>query len=89
MKIFLNKLLITENHYRLIMYLFTKESLPLLSAYEVYNFTWDEEEFLDTLFLIEKIEFFNKKVKLDEVCDFDIFVEEQLKILFLLKSQLS
>ena len=61
-KKFFDEKKITEKNYRLIMYLYTKESLALLSAYEVYLLTHNEEEFIDTLFEIEKIEFFGKPI---------------------------
>jgi len=53
--------IITENHYKLIMYLFTKEHLPLLSVFEVYKLNQDEKEFIDSIYVIEKIEYFNNR----------------------------
>eukprot|EP01017_Pseudomicrothorax_dubius_P044527 TRINITY_DN7537_c0_g1_i3.p1 TRINITY_DN7537_c0_g1~~TRINITY_DN7537_c0_g1_i3.p1 ORF type:complete len:1239 (-),score=274.19 TRINITY_DN7537_c0_g1_i3:62-3778(-) len=84
------KKMITSRQFNSFLYLFMKEDVAVLSAYEVYLLNSDLEEFLDTLFLIEKISFLKADAILEEIREeFDEIVEKQLKILYSLRSYLN
>jgi len=74
---------ITEKQNKLYMYLYTEEDVSLLAAYEVYQFTKDENEFIDTLLLIEQFQYFENDTKfLNDISEFTETVQEQFKIIY-------
>lgn len=59
--------LIAEKMFNILLYLYMEEDLSVLSAFEVYLYNGDTEEFLDTLFMIEKIYFFRDSAVTDSI----------------------
>lgn len=58
--------MITPKQYALFMELYAHEDMSLLSAWEVFNMTNDSDDFIDTLFVIEKLEFFHQRIDINE-----------------------
>jgi len=54
---------ITEKQAKTFLYLFTEEEISLLAAFEVYQVNDDIQEFVNTLKIIEKIQFFQNESK--------------------------
>ena len=71
---------ITKKQYVLFMELYTHEDMNLLGAWEVFNLTNDIEDFIDTLFIIEKSEFFNERTEGLEGINETKEIEKTLKI---------
>lgn len=69
--------------------MYTEEDVTILAAYEVYQFTHDVSDFIDTLLLIEKVQYFKNESKyFEDISNFNDYVETQLKIIFTLKKYL-
>ena len=58
--------LISPKQYALFMELYAHEDIGLLSAWEVFNTSNDSEDFIDTLFIIEKMEYFYQRIDVNE-----------------------
>lgn len=80
---------ISEKQYKTYLYLYTEEDVTILAAYEVYQYTHDVSDFIDTLLLIEKVQYFKNESKyFEDISNFNDYVETQLKIIFTLKKYL-
>ena len=64
--------------------------MSILGAWEVFNITNDIDDFVDTLFVIEKVEFFTNRIEETphSLQDLDNNIEEQLKMLYIFKESL-
>jgi len=67
-----------------------EEQVSVLACYEVYMYTGDLKEFLDSLFSIEKVEFFKNEANFfADIENFNDVIELQLKIIYSFKNYLS
>jgi hypothetical protein len=64
------------------MELYTHEDLIFLSSWEVYNLTSDISDFVDTLFAIERFEFFANRITTLDDPDESPQLDDQLKTLY-------
>lgn len=65
-----------------------KVEMSILSAFEVFQYTKDKPDFLDSLNLIYKINYIKFEQQLDDIEEYDNKTETQLKIIYAFQSDL-
>lgn len=80
--------LINSTQVKLCLFLFMKVEMSILSAFEVFQYTKDKSDFLDSLNLIYKINYIKFEQQLDDIEEYDNKTETQLKIIYAFQSDL-
>ncbi|EAS02677.2 hypothetical protein TTHERM_00579210 (macronuclear) [Tetrahymena thermophila SB210] len=81
--------LISLKEFNTFNFLYTKEDINVLSAFEVYLHDQDLQDFTQTLKLIDQLYFFKNHLDYEEIEQFDESTNKQLTILFYLKKYIS